>query len=113
MKKTALMLVAAGTSTNAQRTTVPLDFGWRTALATVPTACPSYSIEVSGHYLGNSGWVNEAGSASEAACEAAACKHNTQAWSYCAPGLACPSPDNNHEGKVGPWCVIGLSLIHI
>eukprot|EP00750_Incisomonas_marina_P033745 INCI9946.2.p1 GENE.INCI9946.2~~INCI9946.2.p1 ORF type:complete len:443 (-),score=38.05 INCI9946.2:2235-3563(-) len=96
----------------AQRTTVSLDLGWRTRWATPPkgttgTGCGDdsiYDIAVNG-YLGNSGWLVPEATGSWEECQEAACRRNTEAWSYCAAGLSCPPP--GATSGIGPWCIIG------
>jgi hypothetical protein len=95
-----VLLLAA----DAQRVVVPLDLGWRTSIAPAP-AC-SYPTVIKG-YLGNSGYVPTSLPASAAACEAAACAANVQAWSFCEKGeCGSRSIDKRHTGP-GPWCIIG------
>ena len=99
---------------NAQRSTVPIDFGWRTATAPRP-AC-SYTIPILG-FIENSGW-DAAGNSSgtpprepittEAECMSAACKVGAQAYSFCpAGGTGCNSSYNQDWKGPGPHCIIG------
>lgn len=105
----ALLLAVASAGAGAQRIVVPLDLGWRVAPAPFPSTCPAYNIRLQG-YLGNSGWVVEGGAASgTAACQAAACAHNAQAWSYCEQGRCGTSPPDVHHTGPGPWCIIGAA----
>ena len=66
-------------SSTGQRTTVPLDLGWRFAHAPQPPC--SYPTLVPG-YIQGTGWMVPNVTTS-AACEAAACAENTLAWSFC------------------------------
>ena len=101
-----ISLLTAATMAAAQRATVPLDLGWRTASARPnPDApCPAYSIAVpEGWGMGNSGWPVTAATA--AACEAQACAHDAQAYSFCAKGHCGGKGTTSNE--TGPFCIIG------
>ena len=101
-----LLQLSAVVATTAERVVVPLDLGWRTSIAPAP-AC-SYPLVLPNLTLGNSGWIPSTLPSSAAACEAAACAANTQAWSFCSRG-ECGAADKSfprHKGP-GPWCIIG------
>lgn len=103
----ALSPSSAVAAAAAGRTTVPLDLGWRTAAAPKPTTC-AYPLAVPGNQgMGNSGWAVEAGTA--AACQAAACAHDVQAFSFCEEGY-CGDVKSRLPPPVvgmGPFCIIG------
>lgn len=92
------------------RASVPLDLGWRTAVAGTSSSSTStcdYPIAVPGGWgMGNSGWSVSAVTAE--ACKQAACDHNVQAFSWCEKGLCGSSMHGipNRAGP-GPFCIIG------
>ena len=104
MLRIATLLLVAHVGVCGSRTTVSLDFGWRTLPAS-PQACSAASFVVSLANTTLSGWTptNVPGAAvSPAACAAAACAADVLAFAYCAADAPC---------AVGgrPACVIGPS----
>ena len=101
----ATLLAPALTSAFGQRSTVPLDLGWRTMPAPAPTC--SYPVTVAG-YMENSAWQVPSLPSTEEECAAAACAHGVQAFSFCPlGGVGCNSTYDRTWPGPGPHCVIG------